>query len=114
MLVWALILLYVSTVPSGKLPTIPLWAQLASPDKWAHALVYGVFAVLLFLLLHRRSIYAAWWAIGLSGLYGTLMEFLQAFMARGRSFEVADMLANWLGALLAVLLVRYFTKSKTT
>lgn len=111
MLAWALVLLYVSTVPSGKLPSIPLWAQLASPDKWVHALVYGVFAVLLFLLLHRRSIYAVWWAIGLSGFYGTLMEFLQAFMARGRSFEVADMLANWLGALLAVLLVRYFTKS---
>jgi VanZ family protein len=39
-----------------------------------------------------------WISIGIGAGTGALLEFGQYFMALGRSFELADMLANALGA----------------
>jgi len=111
---WALILLIASTLPKGNLPKLPFWTDLASPDKAAHALFYGVFAVLLSWLLRPMTKWAYLWAFVLATVYGASMEVLQAWMGQGRAFELADMLANGLGALLAIVLLRYLNVSKTT
>ncbi|MEM8583621.1 MAG: VanZ family protein [Bacteroidota bacterium] len=111
---WALILLIASTLPKGNLPKMTFWTDLVSPDKAAHALFYGVFAVLLSWLLRPMVKRADWWAFLLATAYGASMEVLQAWMAKGRAFELADMLANGLGALLAIVLLRYLNVSKTT
>ncbi|MEM6395566.1 MAG: VanZ family protein [Bacteroidota bacterium] len=111
-LIWAIVLLVASTLPKGNLPKLNFWSDIVSPDKAAHALFYGVFAVLLFLLLRPMTKRAMLWAFALATGYGAGMEFLQAWMGKGRAFELADMLANGLGALLAVVLLHYFYVSK--
>jgi len=40
-------------------------------------------------------------------LYGILIEFLQSSMHLGRSFEIDDMIANGVGALIGVLTIDY-------
>lgn len=46
----------------------------------------------------------AWWAIGITTAYGVLDEFHQSFVA-GRDANVLDVLADFTGAALAVLIV---------
>lgn len=38
--------------------------------------------------------------------YGVLIEFLQEYMALGRSFEYTDMLSDFTGCLLALIIIR--------
>ena len=111
--VWATILLILSTVSSQRLPKIQSWSDVIGVDKLAHALVYAVFAVLLYLPLQNWRISAGWTATLLSALFGASMEFLQASLSTGRSFEFADMLANSVGAIIGTLGIRWWLRRKT-
>jgi VanZ family protein len=111
--VWAMILLVLSTVSSRRLPKIESWSDLIGTDKLAHALVYAVFAVLLYLPLRNWRISAGWSATLLSALFGASMEFLQASLSTGRAFELADMLANSVGAVIGTLGIRWWLGRKT-
>lgn len=111
--VWALILLVLSTISAGNLPKIQSWSDVIGTDKLAHALVYAVFAVLLYLPLRGKRISAGWTATLLSALFGASMEFLQATLNTGRAFELADMLANSVGAIIGTLGIRWWLGRKT-
>ena len=107
---WALFLLVISLLPSSSLPNINLWEQLITPDKLAHALVYGVFAVLLYLPLRSWRIKPGLVAILLASAYGAAMEGLQLISKTGRSYDLADMLANVVGAILGYSLASLIEK----
>lgn len=78
-------------------------------DKHEHFFFYGVLA-----LLALRAFTSAQWrrigaatalgAIVFASVYGVVNEFHQRFVP-GRSYEVADMIANAIGASVAVALV---------
>jgi VanZ family protein len=77
-------------------------------DKHEHFFFYGVLGVLALRALSR----ARWRRVGsatalgailFSSLYGVLNEFHQRFVP-GRSYEVGDMIANAIGASVAVVL----------
>jgi VanZ family protein len=70
-------------------------------DKVAHALVFGLIATLAGRSFRRRR--AVWTAILLTSAYGMADEIRQSFTP-GRSVEVADWVADTLGACLAVTL----------
>lgn len=110
-LTWAFFLLVISLLPSSSLPNIDLWKQLITPDKLAHALVYGVFAVLLYLPLRTWRINGGLAAVFLSSGYGAAMEGLQLITKTGRTYDLADMLANVVGAVLGCCLC-YFGSQK--
>lgn len=109
---WAAFLVVVSLLPSGQLPKIDFWQQLITPDKLAHALVYGVFAVLLYLPLRSWQMYGGLAAVLLASTFGAAMEGLQSIANTGRSYDLADMLANLVGAILGYILIRYFASAK--
>ncbi|MDF3058406.1 MAG: VanZ family protein [Rariglobus sp.] len=70
-------------------------------DKIAHALVFGLIATLVGRSFHRRR--WVWFAILLTSSYGAIDEIRQSFTV-GRSVEVADWVADTVGAVLAVSL----------
>ena len=108
---WLALILYTalltvtSLVPSGRLPTIPDWSDLFSPDKVAHFGAYAILAVLLSLRLYPRyagrGILAA---ILIAACIGALLEVLQGLTGLGRQADYVDMVANLLGATIGGLL----------
>ena len=104
-LLWALLIYSLSTADPAQLPQI----QFFSADKIGHLLFYAVLAAWLFWAMER----AAWqsakalpiWALllgaAIAATYGAALEWVQAFLPH-RSFDYADMLANCVGAALAI------------
>ncbi len=90
----------------GELPKLEVKAS----DKIGHFLAYGtlcVVALFEYAKQKRWSNYIGRWLIGsalLCGLYGVLMELLQASPISNRHFEYYDMLANFTGAAVGALL----------
>jgi len=77
--------------------------QIPHLDKLIHFSVYGLLATLICRLGHGWR--AAAWALMLASAFGATDEWHQSFVP-GRSSEVADWLADTLGAAVAVLLYR--------
>lgn len=76
-------------------------------DKTAHVIVFGLLAFLFWKFaesftrpLSGRFVWIALLAVG---FYAALDEYLQQFVNRTTSFE--DLLANWLGVILALTLL---------
>ena len=94
----------VSLLPGERMPTVPDWFSLFSPDKVAHFGAYGVFALLLSVTFAEyQTKQPLLKAIILATVYGVLMEILQGLSGTGRQFDPVDMVANFLGALLGGL-----------
>jgi len=109
--VYAAFLLVVSVLPGSNLPSIPDWNLLFAPDKVAHFGAYGVFALLLSAALTgsriKRVIPAA---VFVAALFGVLMEILQSVSGTGRQFDVVDMVANLIGAVLGGTIYYFLLK----
>ena len=73
-------------------------------DKIGHFGMYAVWTFLFFRALSsgvRMTLRKAFWMTLITGIVaGVALEYGQYFMAQGRSFELADMAANALGALI--------------
>ncbi len=86
-------------------PPVPQWSFLAW-DKAQHTLAYGVLTLLAggALAVFVRSMAATWiLAFLLSLSYGIILEYLQKYMTRTRSFEINDMVADGLGSLCCAI-----------
>ncbi len=84
-------------------------------DKVGHFGMYAIWAFLIFMslsgypLLSKRK--AFWTSVLLGAFAGVALEYGQYFMHQGRSFELADMIANAFGALIgAVSGFLYFSR----
>lgn len=110
---WAITLAVLSLAPSSRLPKIHSWSDLITVDKFAHALVYAIFAVLLYQVLKTKVNSPKLLALFIAASYGAFMEFLQHISATGRTYEFADMIANTAGALLAMVLCNWWENAKT-
>ncbi len=98
---WSLALLGVGSIPAEALAVAPrVW------DKLAHAVGYGLFGALAALALAARlrggALIAA--ATGLAVAVGGLDELHQRWVP-GRACDLADLLADGLGALVAAVVV---------
>ena len=104
--VYTIFLLIVSIAPKEQLPPM---ADVPLADKWAHLVAYAIFAWLLYRCAKtlgysdNRSFISV---LLVAASFGVLMEWAQYSLAVGRYFEVWDMVANTLGATLALLLIR--------
>lgn len=118
---WAILIASLST--SSNLPPIP-WDFL-SPDKIGHLAFYAIQTVLLIWAVAQSQQWVkkgSWAWVGgcmvLAGSYGILLEFVQATIPE-RSFDYADMLANFAGTLLAAVFyhntaTKFFIKKTST
>ncbi|MEM9991011.1 MAG: VanZ family protein [Bacteroidota bacterium] len=105
-LTWAAFILILSTVGVGvNLPNT--WADIIGWDKVAHAFVYCILTVLLFYGWRGKKpdIKIIWMAFGIATSYGILMEIVQYSFFPNRYFEVLDIIANIVGAMLGVFWV---------
>ena len=105
-LVWAIVIVILSTMPGQQLPQID-W--LMTPDKFGHAFVYGVLAVGLYQSFYgawKTPIFAGLWASG----YGITMELVQYGFFPGRYFELWDIVANISGSIAGLIFFKIFEK----
>ena len=99
--VYALLLTAGSLLPGDRLPRLPDWSTLFSPDKVAHFGAYAVFALLLSAAFRAgQTRWAIPKAVVAVSAFGVLLELLQGVSGTGRSYDPVDMAANTLGALL--------------
>ena len=101
-------------VALAVVPSIP-GAGVGVSDTVVHAAVYGVQALMLFLMLNAvlpatKALAAAW--IGATG-FGLITEALQLFRPE-RSVEFKDVIANAIGAGLVVVLVVVMRRFRPT
>ena len=85
-------------------------------DKLFHMGVYFVAAVLMMYGLGGRPGKPLWKGILYTLLFcmmwGGVMEYLQDAMSRGRHFEVNDIIANIIGAILGVIVFSVLFKKR--
>lgn len=86
-------------------------------DKTLHGLMYTVLAVAWIIPIarrfknHKSEIAPYLYVCALVSLYGGLMELLQHYCTLTRSGEWIDLLADFIGALIGVVLVFVIKKS---
>lgn len=110
-LLWALVILFLSTLPSVNLPET-IWDLLA-PDKLAHAAVYAILTLCIFYGLYQLNALnkgSVFIAILISSIYGVLMEVIQYSFFPNRYFELLDIIANIIGSIGSLLILKYFLK----
>ncbi len=118
-LIWALIILILYGIPGSDMPSVSFW-KILEPDKVAHA---GVFSVLMcslsfsvfrqhrFPKLKRHTIRNS--AL-ICLVYGTLLELFQGTIFSERFTDVYDILANLIGVLLGVVILKLFFRDILT
>jgi glycopeptide antibiotics resistance protein len=113
-ILWALIILVACATPGEQLPPSPF----LDFDKLVHLAIFGVFQLLLlrgflrqqnFPILQKNHVIIS---LMMSVGYGLLMEVLQGYVFRNRSFDVFDAAANTLGIILSTLVWILFLKKK--
>lgn len=101
---WAVLIWSLSTTTS--LPPIP-WDFL-SPDKIGHLIFYAIETLLLIWGFSKSQKWVKHKKIEvlicmtIAGSYGMALEFVQAGIP-GRSFDYADMIANFIGTILGAI-----------
>ena len=101
-LLWTVLIGCLST--SSQLPTIPF--NFLSPDKLGHLIFYALEALLWIWAFARaqswkeEQLFSVYLSLLLAAAYGTLLEFVQATIPE-RTFDYADMWANFVGVVLA-------------
>lgn len=109
---WALLILVVCLVSPNYIPVVKF--ELFSPDKIAHALMFGILCLLLIWGLNKNNFlsYKNMFLLTLSTIaYGALIELLQMISRNGRSFDVDDIIANGFGALIIYLFYSLYYRS---
>ena len=108
-ILWAVLVFILSTMPGIQLPE-----TIFTPDKLGHLAVYSIFNWLAIRGLAKRGSYSTKTAILATMIvasYGVAMEFVQGAFFPNRFFEVWDMVANFIGAVVGYIAFNFhFTK----
>ncbi len=103
--IWPVVVAATIILASSRAVTAPGFTRwFPHFDKVTHFFIYGLLATLTLRALGSRR-WAPWLAITAVSLFGASDEWHQSFVP-GRSCEVADWVADTLGAALAVSLYR--------
>lgn len=98
---WLLGIVYACVTPNEQMPDVHFFEGF---DKLMHFAFY--FVLIILLLIYRLQQDWRTWVVGLMiifvSMFGIGIEFLQRFLEGGRSFSVADMLANNLGLIVGL------------
>ncbi len=106
-IIWGAIILILCVTPGSSIPTFD-WADLFSVDKLAHAFFYFVLVLLIIWGDYKNGKKSRLFSVTcLCILYGISIEFVQKYFCVDRYFEVLDMIANSIGALVAFSII-YF------
>jgi VanZ family protein len=108
-ILWALLIFVLSSIPSRNLPPLDVFGM----DKIAHCAVYFVLCWLIHRSLVQRKRLTMFSSLAISAvlaiLYGMTDETHQLFV-EGRNASLPDLMADATGALMYVLIHRWFPK----
>lgn len=113
---WLGLILWLTLAPSpvGDVD-VPLFPGI---DKVVHGVLFGVLTLAICYDtakwrggIKRLRAFTPWVAAAISGLTGIVIEILQLAMSLGRSFEDADIAADFGGAFLAAIAFSLFLRS---
>ena len=108
---------------AAGIAVLSLWEQPAVPmkivlnDKLVHGVMYAVLAISLmaaFVFIGRTRAKHYVLVCAYATLYGLLMEALQRFCTFSRSGEMADLIADFIGALIGIVLVALWQRYMTS
>ncbi len=108
--VCAFLILVACLLPSRSLPEDKTFWP--GSDKLVHVLMYVTLAWTLAYgfklqtLYHVLQKWRLFWAFGIAGLYGGLVELLQFALTADRAAEFHDLVANAAGAILGILTIK--------
>ncbi|MGL5683929.1 MAG: VanZ family protein [Marinifilaceae bacterium] len=100
--VWISLVFILCIMPSDNVPDTGI--SIPHFDKFVHAVMFGGVAFFLYAIfenLNKRKALAC--AFGIAVIYGGVIELIQPLLY-GRGCELADWIADSVGALVAVLL----------
>jgi len=112
-ILWMLIIFVQSSFPSIELPKV----EFISTDKLIHMGVFGLLTALCYVsLIHieKENMFSSkpfLWSFIICSLYGASDEIHQYFVPN-RSSEIQDWLADVAGAIIMVLVIKYFLRKK--
>lgn len=110
---WLIAIFIESSFPADAYPKIDIW----SSDKLVHMCVYGLLTALCYISLIHQDKYsylvknALIFAVVISAVYGASDELHQLFVPN-RSCEFWDWLSDFAGAVIMVLLIKYYFSKK--
>jgi VanZ family protein len=107
---WAIAIFLFSTKIGVQMPK-----SLIAPDKLGHFAAYGVFSWLVLLGFRLSNSFtkrSALLSVLLVSVYGVGMELIQWAFFPNRLFELGDMLANFIGAVLGFFAFNYYFTKK--
>lgn len=107
--IWAIIILYLSATAT---PQIEINFLLFDPDKINHFAAYALLSVLMSWgiwkteKVFKRKVLLI--VLVISSTYGVLMEIMQYLFFPNRYFDYGDMLANILGSIIGIIIIRIY------
>jgi glycopeptide antibiotics resistance protein len=111
-IIWFFLTLFAISIPGKQLPKFGAWFEQISFDKLIHTFLFGMLAVFVMLpvALKDASIQTKnnWFikvALGVT-IWGLCAELIQKYFIPMRSYDVVDLMANTLGALIAFSVFR--------
>jgi hypothetical protein len=110
---WMLVIFMESSMSREFYPEIDIW----NAPKILHVLIYGFLAMVCYIsLIHQSKIKIfrdnpLTWTLVICILYGASDEFHQTFVP-GRSGLVTDVMIDTAGALIMILIIKYFLSRK--
>lgn len=110
-LLWTAFVTYLCLVQSSDLPVI----NIPNLDKYIHVFFHFVLTFVWFLFFRKQfkldAIFSAlFFSFIVSFLFGITIEILQQLVTTTRSADVLDVIANLIGATLAVIVCVIFEK----
>lgn len=102
---WLLLVTLACLVPVGVVRDVEPAFKVS--DKIAHGVFYFVNTILLFLYFYKNESKGILLKVSIfSFVYGIIIEVLQYELPFGRSAEIRDVLANGIGILTAIFLIK--------
>jgi len=115
LIIWAVIILFLSASSSIKIPEA--LSGIVGTDKLGHLVIYAVFSILMFfgIVKNQKNMPGntkALLVVGISSLYGVMMELMQFTFFTGRYFEVLDIIANIIGSFIGLFFAKFIFNKK--
>ena len=112
-ILWILLVLYLCTIPGDKIPSSSFLDKIHA-DKIVHLGLFGCTVLLLcigyYLSKGHVSQLTLIFIVIAASVYGLVIEYIQKFWAVHRSFDMSDVAADIVGAILGVIAFKLVRK----
>ena len=98
-ILWTLLIFVLCLIPGSSFPRV----DIPLVDKWAHVILFGVFAFLWLCGYPSRNLRFLIIILIVTAFFGWLVEYIQGNWVKNRSQDHMDTLADAIGGIVGVL-----------